>query len=132
GWVSGGAFILASPPLLRIIPVHWQGRLTVAAVFLFGILLIVNVTNAPDHVLLGDSVRSSARSASVAHSIHRVTSLLLMLHYIGGPVILALWWHGVWRRAAVTISLVEALAGCAIAVLFLVDSREFIGLMARV
>lgn len=131
-WLAGAAFVLAGPPLLRIAPVHWQGRLTVVTVCLFGVLLLVHATYPPDCVLPESRPCPQDHHAFAAQHIHDVTSLLLMLNYMVSPGVLALWWRGVWRAVALAVFAVEVLAVLTIGVLVLAGSEQFVGLAARV
>ena len=52
--MTGVAFVLAAPPLLRLAPVHWQSRLTVAMVALFGIVQLLHGTFTYDCAVFTD------------------------------------------------------------------------------
>jgi hypothetical protein len=82
--VAGFAFVLAGPPLMRLAPVHWTGRLTASSVAFLGLVLIA------DSLVPGTSV----------------VELLTNLAFVSGSVSLALWWPPGWREWAV--------AGCAL------------------
>ncbi|WP_063740171.1 hypothetical protein [Amycolatopsis jejuensis] len=77
--LAGLAFLLAGPPLMRLAPVHWTGRLTAVAVSTFGIVLIVH--------------------AGVPETV--VTPVLLNVIFVIGAGSLVLWWPPGWRAWAV-------------------------------
>lgn len=77
--VAGLAFLAAGPPLMRLVPVHWTGRLTAVTVAAYGILLLVDA-GAPGSTLL---------------------RLLLNVAFLVGTVSLVLWWPPVWRTWAI-------------------------------
>jgi hypothetical protein len=77
--VAGLAFVLSGPPLMRLAPVHWTGRLSAISVCLFGFLL------------LADAVQPGTAVVEV------VTNLVFAV----GALSLVLWWPPRWRRWAV-------------------------------
>lgn len=130
-WVAGAAFLLAVPPMLRVAPVHWQGRLTVAVVCLFGLLLLLHATFPPDCAPSVSQVCRNRENVSTSHRIHHVTSVLLAAQYVMGPLVLVLWWRGGWQVVPVLVLAVELLAWVALVVLSLLGSWSFVGLAAR-
>lgn len=129
-WLAGAVFVVATPPLLRISPVHWRGRLTAIAVCVLGVLLLVHATYPPDHPVTG-ILHHAPQDGTAAHHTHRVTSVLLVLHYMVSSGILLLWWRGTWRMLALAVFLFELLTGFAIGVCAFIGSGELIGLPAR-
>lgn len=130
-WIAGAAFLLAGPPMLRVAPVHWQGRLTVAVVCLFGMLLLLHATFPPD---CAPSVSEACRrreNVSTSHRIHHLTSVLLAVQYVIGPAVLVLWWRGGWRTIPVLVLVVELLAWAAMVAIGLLGTWRFVGLPAR-
>lgn len=130
--LGGAAFVLAAPPLLRLAPVHWQGRLTVTAVCVAGILLLVHATFPPDCVAAAGRGCVPSGGVSVAHRLHDAASALLSLVYVAGPLTLALWWHGVWRAVVSIVVIVNALATLTVVSSELLGSGQFVGLAVRV
>lgn len=78
--VSGGAFVLAGPPLHRLGPVQWSARLSSISVSAFGVVVLLQAAY-PE------------RSA--------VWSSLLSAVLVGGVISLILWWPPGWRALAV-------------------------------
>ncbi|MFI5612298.1 hypothetical protein [Amycolatopsis sp. NPDC051903] len=77
---SGLAFLLAGPPLTRLAPVHWTGRLTAGSVSSFGTTLVA------DALVPGTTA----------------VPLLTNLTFAAGSLSLVLWWPPTWRDWAVT------------------------------
>ncbi|WP_329071971.1 hypothetical protein [Amycolatopsis sp. NBC_01480] len=77
--VAGLAFVLSGPPLMRLAPVHWTGRLSAIAVCLFGFLM------------LADAAWPGTRLIDVAAN----------LVFVAGALSLVLWWPPRWREWAV-------------------------------
>jgi hypothetical protein len=77
--LSGLAFFLSAPALMRLVPVHWTSRLTAASVATFGVLLMV-CAGFPETV---------------------VSPILLNVTFVVGAVSLVLWWPPGWRALAV-------------------------------
>ncbi|EHR49332.1 hypothetical protein SacmaDRAFT_1040 [Saccharomonospora marina XMU15] len=130
-WVAGAAFLLAVPPLLRVAPVHWQGRLTVAVVCVFGLLLLLHATFPPDCAPSVSQLCRDRDDVSASHRIHHATSVLLTMQYVVGPATLVLWWRGGWQAIPVLVLAVELLAWAAMVALGLLGSWRFVGLAAR-
>ncbi|PXY32537.1 DUF998 domain-containing protein [Prauserella muralis] len=122
--VAGAAFVLASPPLLRLAPVHRNARVTVATVCVFGVLLILHGAIPPD-------CPGAAGAACAATRAHHAVSLALNVVYLAGPGGLLVWWTGGWRFAAAVVLAVEVLAWAAI-VLLTAFGGEFVGVAMRV
>ena len=76
--VSGIAFLLAGPPLVRLAPVQWLGRLSPAAVSTFGLLVFLDAA-VPGNPAI---------------------SVLLNVVFVVGATSLVLWWPPGWRRLA--------------------------------
>jgi hypothetical protein len=76
--VSGAAFLLAGPPLLRLAPVHWTARSGAICVSLFGVILL----------------------AHAAYPGSPVLDLLINLVFLTGAASLVLWWPHGWRTLA--------------------------------
>ncbi|QRP44957.1 hypothetical protein [Amycolatopsis sp. FDAARGOS 1241] len=76
---SGLAFLLAGPPLMRLAPVHWTGRLTASSVSFFGAVLVADAF-VPGTTAVG---------------------LLANLAFVAGSLSLVLWWPPGWREWAV-------------------------------
>jgi hypothetical protein len=77
--VAGLAFVLSGPPLMRLAPVHWTGRLSAISVCLFGFLM------------LADAAQPGTAVVDVAANLMFVT----------GALSLVLWWPPRWREWAV-------------------------------
>jgi hypothetical protein len=128
-WIAGVAFVLAGPPLLRLVPVHWQARLTVSAVVTFGVLLLLRAALPLDcAVSVTESCSATARSGT--HTLHRVVSGTLMVYYVLGPATLALWWRGGWRAVPLA-AIAGEVVGWAAAFAFGDRSGPLLGLATR-
>ncbi|WP_019809193.1 DUF998 domain-containing protein [Saccharomonospora halophila] len=130
--IAGVAFMLSTPPLLRLAPVHPQGRLTVAAVFSFGALMLVRAGYPPDCVPALSEVCAPRGDLSLAHRVNVVASALLAVQYVVGPAVLALWWHGGWGLVARCVVGIESAAGVALATGVVTGISRFAGVAARV
>jgi cell shape-determining protein MreD len=108
--VSGLAFLLSGPPLVRMMPVHWASRLSAASASLLGMLMLVD-----------------AAYPGIAG-----IDLLTNLVFVVGTGSLVLWWPRGWRSVAIA-GLVMALATwLAMLVLMLLGPGHFIGIVSRV
>lgn len=130
--IAGAAFVLASPPLLRLAPVHRHARLTVATVFLFGALLLLHGAFPLDCPGLLSGRCAAPADPSAAHQIHLAVSILLSVVYLAGPGGLLLWWEGGWRVLAGVILAVEFVAWLVIILLNSFAPRPFAGIPSRI
>lgn len=129
---GGVAFILVTPPLLRLAPVHWQGRLTAATVFSFGALMLVRAGFPPDCAPTLSEACLTRGDLSLDHRVNVVASVVLTVQYVVGPAVLALWWHGGWGLVARGVVVVESAAAVALATGVVTGVSRFAGLAARV
>ena len=84
--ISGLAFMLAGPPLVRLSPVQWAGRISAGAICTFGAGTLIAAA-FPE---------SSAPVSAVANFV-----------FIAGAVTLILWWPPGWRAfAAIAVGIV--------------------------
>lgn len=110
-WVSGVAFVLAAPPLLRLAPVHWQSRLTVLMVALFGVVEILHGTFTYDCAVITDGTAClPPEGPSIGHHVHQVTGVLLSIQIALGPAPLLLWWRNRWRVVAGVLLVIQVVA----------------------
>ncbi|WP_199433838.1 DUF998 domain-containing protein [Qaidamihabitans albus] len=124
--VAGLALILASPPLLRLAPVHRQARLTVGVVFAVGLLLVLRAAFPLDCAASAGEV---CADPSAGHRVHEAASTLLNLAYIVGALSLMLWWPRGWRTLAAVAFAIEVLAWLAVVLL---EPGHFAGIVGRV
>ncbi|MDT7727218.1 MAG: hypothetical protein QOI21_3794 [Actinomycetota bacterium] len=108
--VSGLAFLLSGPPLVRLAPVHWTARLSAASVSLLGILLLVGV----------------------AYPGIAGIDLLINLAFVAGAGSLVLWWPQGWRQIAIAGLVMVLATWLAMLVLMLLGPGHFIGIVSRV
>jgi hypothetical protein len=108
--VSGLAFLLAGPTLVRLAPVHWTARLSSAAVSVFGMLVLMGV--------------AYPRSAGI--------ELLVNVVFVLGAGSLVLWWPRGWRSVAVAGLALALLTWLAMLVLTSMGPDHFIGVVSRV
>jgi hypothetical protein len=108
--VSGVAFLLAGPPLVRSVPVHWTARLTSATVPLFGLVLLVDTV----------------------HPMDGAVELLTNLTFVLGTGSLVLWWPPGWRSMAIAGLALVLLIWLGTLVLRLPGPEHFTGLCSRV
>lgn len=126
--IAGTLFVLAAPPLFRLAPVHWQGRLTVAAVFFAGLWLLAQGAFTLD---CAASAGAPCAEPTFGHVVHRVTAVLLNLTYLLGAVSLVLWWQGAWRVIAAVGLAFETLAWGTSLVLRALGPAHYAGLAQR-
>ncbi|OQO90326.1 hypothetical protein B1813_18070 [Saccharomonospora piscinae] len=123
--IAGGAFVLASPPLLRLAPVHWLGRLTVGLVFAFGVILLLRAAVPTECVPAPPGLCGEPTGLS------RTVGLSVGLQYLVGPAVVTAWWHSRWRIAAGSVLLVQFTALTVVASAGMTDG-QFLGLAVRV
>jgi hypothetical protein len=109
GVVSGSAFLLAGPPLVRLAPVHWTARLTAAAVSVFGVLLLVDA----------------------AYPVNGVVELLLNVSFVAGSGSLVLWWPPGWRSIAFYALVTVLVTWLCLFVLSELGPGHFAGVVSR-
>lgn len=126
-WTAGCAFVLMCPPLLRIAPVHWLGRLTVVVIFATGVILLLRTALPLECV----PVAAGPCDAPAGHFLHS-SVLLPAVQYILGPVIVAAWWHGWWRVTVCGLLAVQLVTWTVVIVLGWLDLGWFTGLAVRV
>ncbi|WIX76913.1 hypothetical protein QRX50_36655 [Amycolatopsis carbonis] len=107
--VSGLAFALAGPPLLRLAPVHWMARLTVGSLGVFSI------------ALFGDAARPGTTAFP----------LLANLAALAGALSLVLWWPPGWRAWAVVFLALVVLTWLAAVTAALLGPDHLVGLFTR-
>ncbi|WP_298176384.1 hypothetical protein [Saccharomonospora sp.] len=126
-WVAGGAFVVVSPPLLRIAPVHWLSRLTVAVLFASGVFLLLRAAFPPECVPTPSGLCDSPVERTVQGSV-----LLPAVQYLVSPAIVAAWWHGRWRTAVWTLFVIQLATWAVVIVLGWFALGWFVGLAVRV
>lgn len=107
--VSGAAFLLAGPPLVRLAPVHWTARLSAAAVSVFGVLLLFDA----------------------GYPVNAGIELLLNLSFVVGTGSLVLWWPPGWRSIALYALVTVLLTWLCLFVLSQLGPGHFAGLVSR-
>lgn len=110
-WVAGVCLILAGPPVLRLAPVHRQGRLTGLIVILFGAALALRASLPLDCVPSVAGVCPAGDGFTAAHHVNRLLMILLTVKCVIGPVVVSSWWHGRWRTIARAVAAVQVVAG---------------------
>jgi hypothetical protein len=108
--VAGLAFLLAGPPLIRLNPVQWTGRLSSASVGLFGAVLLVDAA-FPRNAVIGQ---------------------LVNVVFIVGAMSLVLWWPPGWRRIATAGLVLLVLSWLAVVVVELLGPGHYAGVFTRV
>ncbi|QYN25326.1 hypothetical protein [Amycolatopsis sp. DSM 110486] len=108
--VAGFAFVLACPPLLRLVPVHWTGRVAAITLALFGLVLIVD--------------------ALVPGTI--AAQLLENLAFVGGSFSLVFWWPPPWREWALAGFALVLLTWALVLVASLLGPGHLAGVFSRV
>jgi hypothetical protein len=107
--VSGGAFVLAGPPLHRLGPVQWSARFSSISVSVFGLVVLLQAAY-PEHSL--------------------VLSALLSLILLFGVVSLILWWPPGWR--ALAVAGLAVVVATSVAVLLTRELDAFEGVFTRI
>lgn len=106
--VAGLAFLLAGPPLVRLSPVQWTGRLSAGLVSVFGIAVLVE---------------AAFPGAGVPIFVTNVI-------FVVGTLSLVLWWPPAWRRLAATGLVLVVLSW--LAVIVANGLGDYAGLATRV
>jgi hypothetical protein len=107
--VSGAAFLLSGPPLVRLAPVQWTARLSAAAVSTYGVLLLVDA----------------------AYPVNAGVELALNLSFVVGSGSLVLWWPPRWRSVAVYALATVLLTWLCLLVLSELGPGHFAGVVSR-
>ncbi|MFD9896250.1 hypothetical protein ACFWY9_43460 [Amycolatopsis sp. NPDC059027] len=107
--VSGSAFLLVGPPLVRLAPVHWTGRLTAGSVSVFGALVF----------------------ADAAYPGNTAVSLLTNVTFVVGSCSLVLWWPRGWRESAIIGLALIVLTWLAVLVTGSLGPGHFAGVATR-
>jgi hypothetical protein len=107
--VSGAAFLLAGPPLMRLVPVHWPARLTVATLSAFGVLLLFDA----------------------GYPGNAGIELLANLSFVVGTGSLVLWWPPGWRSIALYALATALLTWLCLFMLSRLGPAHFAGLVSR-
>lgn len=129
--VAGVAFVLAVPPLLRLVPVHRPARSTIVAVGLLGLLCIAKGTFPLDCAMSASEACRQRAEFSASHGINLAVSVLFGLLYVVGPVTVLLWWHGGWRVVPVLSLVVNVPALGGLVLAGWLGPGHFAGLAAR-
>jgi hypothetical protein len=108
--VAGLAFLLSGPPLVRLAPVHWTGRLTAASVAMLGPLMLLTA--------------AFPGSSGLA--------LVIDLTFVIGPASLLLWWPPRWRALAAAGLALIILTWAGMLLLESMDVDHFAGVLSRV
>lgn len=106
---AGVAFLLGGPPMIRLAPVHWTGRLSAGAISLFGLIVLA------DNAFPGTAV----------------IEVLINLAFVAGCLGVVLWWPPGWREfVAVGLGLI-LLTWLGTVVLGQLGPGHFLGLVTR-
>ncbi|MEC3980630.1 hypothetical protein [Amycolatopsis sp. H20-H5] len=108
--VAGIAFLFGGPPMIRLAPVHWTGRLSAGAITVFGAIVLAE-TAFPGNVVI---------------------EVLTNLAFVAGCVGVVLWWPSRWRTfAAIGLGLV-LVTWLGVVVLGQFGPDHFLGLLTRI
>ncbi|MFC4004366.1 DUF998 domain-containing protein [Prauserella oleivorans] len=129
--LTGVAFVLAVPPLLRLAPVHRAARSTVVAVGVLGLLCVAKGAFPLDCAVSASEACRERAGYSTGHVVNLVVSLLFGLLYVVGPMTVLLWWHGRWRVIPVLSVLVNTVALGGLVLAGWLGPGHFAGLAAR-
>ncbi|WP_326568569.1 hypothetical protein VSH64_43575 [Amycolatopsis rhabdoformis] len=108
--IAGLAFALACPPLLRLVPVHWTGRVAAITLAFFGLVLIA------DALVPGTSA----------------AQILENLAFVGGSFSLVFWWPPPWREWAVAGFALVLITWALVLIASLLGPGHLVGVFSRV
>jgi hypothetical protein len=109
GIVSGAAFLLTGPILVRLAPLHWTARLSAAAVSAFGLLLLLDA----------------------AYPVNWGIELALNVSFVIGTGSLVLWWPPGWRSFALYALVIVVVTWLCLLVLSELGPDHFAGVVSR-